>query len=431
MKKIFFAFCLVLISSGISFSQLLFSENFNYPVRDTLTNIGGWNSSFFPDPSHVEIRSPGLSYSGYIGSGNGNCAYMNNQPLSNTSLCQIGNDSTGTIYVSLLIKVDNFTAGATEGYNICLDQAGGTTNLNTKLYTKKVSSTTFNFGIKKINGNAVYSPNVYNTGTVYLAVISYTFKPGSSTNDVAKIYIFSSGVPVSEPVTPLALDSANADLVNIGDLILSNSFVQSGMQATPVRIDGIRIGKSWNSVLFQNANLQLSMKGLIQGFYNNITGKMVQDTVSVSLRYNRPPYTLAETSKSVLDSNGNGTFTFKNIWNNAPYFIEVNHRNMLESWSSITKEFYLNVTNFDFTYYPSSTYGNNVILKGSKYCFYNGEIVHDGVIDVTDYQYVDNNSFNFVTGYRTTDLNGDNVTDISDMSIVELNSYNFVQVISP
>ena len=35
---------------------------------------------------------------------------------------------------------------------------------------------------------------------------------------------------------------------------------------------------------------------------------MVKDTATVVLRYNVSPYTIADSAKAVLDSNGNGNF---------------------------------------------------------------------------------------------------------------------------
>ncbi|MFZ1322515.1 MAG: hypothetical protein WAT71_13245 [Ignavibacteria bacterium] len=429
MKKICLALFLVFASVTMSSSQILFSENFNYPVKDTLDDIGGWNSSNNSN-SFIKVTSSGLTYPGYISSGIGNCVSFANLPNSSLSVNNFGNENSGTIYMSYMIRVDSLATGATEGSVISLDEAGGATNNNTYLFVKKLTSSTFNFGIRKYNGVTVYSQTIYNINITYIIIVNREFKPGDF-NDVAKLYVFTSGVPATEPAVPSAIDTVGYDVNNIGEVTIQNSYIGSGLNGSSMKLDGIRIGKSWNSTLFQNYVCQLSMKAYIQGFYNNVTNKMVKDTVTVSLRYNRPPYSISETRKSVLDSNGNGTFNFTKIGNYAPYFIQVDHRNTLESWSKLAKEFEDQLLTYDFAAHPNFTYGNNVIQKGSKYCFYSGEIVHDGIIDVTDYQFVDNNAFLFAAGYKTTDLNGDNLTDIEDLAIVELNAYNFVQVMKP
>ncbi len=434
MNKLLLAISIFFLSSAYSSSQPVYIENFNYSVRDTIEGNASWFRSSTSN-NKAKIISPGLNYAGYIGSGIGNCVFIPNETSGEVYTCQFLNNAPlnqGTVYLSFLVRVDSMSLNATQGFVINLDQWGGTTNFNTLTYFKKVTGNTFNIGIKKYTGSPVFSNNVYNTNTTYLIVASYTFKPGSSTNDVCKLYAFSSGVPATEPVSPIALDSAGNDLPDIGDIVLANSFNQpSGLRNSSMKIDGIRIGTTWNATLFQNYIVTLSMTALIQGFYNNVTNKMVKDTVTVSLRYNRSPYQIAESKKAVLDSSGSGIFNFNTVGNISSYYIAVTHRNMIESWSNVPKEFYLNAQSYNFTFGTGTTYGNNAIQKGSRFCFYNGEINHDGVIDVTDYQFVDNNSFAFATGYKTTDLNGDDITDISDLVIVETNVLNFVQRITP
>ncbi|MEZ4821114.1 MAG: hypothetical protein R2942_01415 [Ignavibacteria bacterium] len=81
------------------------------------------------------------------------------------------------------------TSTATTGYNICFNQATGAT-FNTALYTKRLSATTFNFGIRKSLAVS-YSNTVYNTNTTYLVVVKYSFVNGSNVKQRKKcIYIW-------------------------------------------------------------------------------------------------------------------------------------------------------------------------------------------------------------------------------------------------
>jgi len=61
-------------------SQPLFVENFNFPVRDSLENTGTWFASGPVTNKNVKVISPGLSYTGYLGSGIGNNVFFSNQP---------------------------------------------------------------------------------------------------------------------------------------------------------------------------------------------------------------------------------------------------------------------------------------------------------------------------------------------------------------
>jgi hypothetical protein len=76
-------------------------------------------------------------------------------------------------------------------------------------------------------------------------------------------------------------------------------------------------------------------------------------------------------------------------------------------------------------------YGSNQILKGTKWCFYSGDVNQDGLVDGTDLAGVDNDNTNFVTGYVATDLTGDKSVDGSDLALVDNNSAAFVTKIVP
>lgn len=53
------------------------------------------------------------------------------------------------------------------------------------------------------------------------------------------------------------------------------------------------------------------------------------------------------------------------------------------------------------------------------------------VIDGSDGLLIDNDAFNFITGYVDSDVNGDKVVDGSDALITGNNSDNFVSVVRP
>lgn len=66
---------------------------------------------------------------------------------------------------------------------------------------------------------------------------------------------------------------------------------------------------------------------------------------------------------------------------------------------------------YDFTSSAASAYGSNLVLKSGVYCVYSGDVNQDGTVDGTDTQLIDNDSYNFNSGYLATDVNGDNFTD--------------------
>jgi dienelactone hydrolase len=188
--------------------------------------------------------------------------------------------------------------------------------------------------------------------------------------------------------------------------------------------------KADTGIIMQFKNFQL--KALIQGFYNEISGNMVSDTVTIYLRSIFSPYEKFDSSVSVLNSSGYSAFSFSKAVSENRYYIQFSHRNSLETWSKAGGEiFSLSKTVYDFTSSSEQAYGNNIILKGAKYCIYNGDVNHDGVIDGTDLSLTDNDSINLISGYINTDLNGDGITDGFDLSLADNNASNIILKITP
>lgn len=187
-----------------------------------------------------------------------------------------------------------------------------------------------------------------------------------------------------------------------------------------------------NKPLYKLVAPTLNLTCLIEGFYNPETNKMVSDTMRVYVRSTISPYVIVDSSKSVLDSNGNGLFNFPFAANGVNYYIVVKHRNSIETWSkSPGQSFSSNSLNFNFTTAVSQAYGNNMKQISSKAAFFSGDVNQDGVIDAADMSAIDNDVANFVTGYVPTDLDGDYFVDGSELAIVENNVYNYISVVKP
>jgi len=180
-------------------------------------------------------------------------------------------------------------------------------------------------------------------------------------------------------------------------------------------------------------NMRLRLGALIEGFYNPVNNKMIKDTVMVYLRIsNDPRYSLVDSAKAVVDSAGFVNIDFQNAQGGS-YYIVIKHRNSIETWSmsgqSMAGGGVLNI--YDFTLSQSNAYGNNMVLKGTRYCIFSGDVNQDGVIDGADLALIDNDVSNFVSGYVSTDVNGDQVIDGSDLSIADNNVSNFISVQAP
>ncbi|MBK8551934.1 MAG: aryl-sulfate sulfotransferase [Ignavibacteria bacterium] len=182
------------------------------------------------------------------------------------------------------------------------------------------------------------------------------------------------------------------------------------------------------------ATFTLNVKLAIEGFYNSQSNTLnMKDTVRAYIRSSNTPYNIIDSAKSIVDSvNMTGNFQYYNI-SAGTYYISTKHRNGLETWSKAGGESFTSggVYLYDFTVSDLSAFGNNLMLKGSKYCIYSGDINQDENIDLTDVITIANDAASFVTGYVNTDVNGDNISDLTDVLITFNNSSGFVSVIRP
>jgi photosystem II stability/assembly factor-like uncharacterized protein len=182
-----------------------------------------------------------------------------------------------------------------------------------------------------------------------------------------------------------------------------------------------------------NTILDLSM--LIEGFYNSVTNTMVSDTVRVFLRNSDAPYSVIDSAKGVLSSSGSKSFSFANA-PSGQYYIAVKHRNSIETWSRQGGETFMAGVNliYNMSDQVTKAYGNNlkqVDLSPVRFADYSGDINQDGIVDLTDGSLIDNDLYNFISGYVRTDVTGDNTVDLSDAAIADNNGYNFVGNITP
>ncbi|MEO6696215.1 MAG: hypothetical protein ABIY50_00425 [Ignavibacteria bacterium] len=188
-------------------------------------------------------------------------------------------------------------------------------------------------------------------------------------------------------------------------------------------------------------NLYLKVHMLIEGSYVVSTNTLNRkEIITAFLRERAPPYILRDTAVASLDSiSGQALFVFnKAISGN--YYVQFKHFNSIETWTKVSLNLQeqslppdtLLPAEYNFTLSDTTAYGNNLILKGTKYCFYSGDVTQDGFIDGTDMLPVDNDANNFLTGsYLITDLNGDDIVDGDDLLICDNNAFAYITSVFP
>lgn len=197
-----------------------------------------------------------------------------------------------------------------------------------------------------------------------------------------------------------------------------------------ITLTGLSSFSRWSA---DSSGVSAAIGLIMEGFYNIATNDLnMVDTVRAYLRNTSSPYAIIDSSKGFIDS-----LTFKSALQflNAPsgtYYIQLRHRNSLETWSKNGVNYIQDSTlNYDFTFAAAQAFGNNMVLKGTKYCLYSGDVTQDGSIDLSDVILINNNASSFVTGYVNTDANGNSIVDLTDVLIAYNNSLNFISKKTP
>lgn len=312
MKKILL-FSVILFL--VSFVNAQFVENFVYTTtgttaNDTLTNpaLGGviWKKhSGTAGP--ISYNPTGLTYTGYSGSGVGSA--VNFAHIASTSRedanAVVGSFNSGSVYASFLINISAVTA-PTADYQIHFGGTAGSsvTGFFGRFFIKDGSTpgTNYKLGIAKNSTSTItYTTADFALNTTYLVVLKYTFNTGTTTDDVASIFVFSSGVPTTEPSVPDAVSTdATADASSIVSLCIRQGSA-TGINTTGI-LDGFRVSDGWYNS---------PMPATIKSFSGSLLGNSASINWSVTNEVNLNGYSI-EKSNNGLSFNNIGFVSAKN-----------------------------------------------------------------------------------------------------------------------
>ncbi len=225
----------------------------------------------------------------------------------------------------------------------------------------------------------------------------------------------------------------------------SGSIGAAGQEENPVRLGSFysstNSGSTWTDFKNSSYNIRLDIepqtnprlyvKLVNEGFYSPYSNNSVSDTFRLYARNTSSPYSVVDSSVSIVGGTDlDGVFDFNTLNRGTAYYLQVRHRNHIQTWSSTPILF----RRYDFTTSASQAFGSNSIIVDSNpivYGFYAGDVNQDGSVDATDASDIDNDASNFVAGYVVSDLNGDNFTDGSDYQLADNNAFNFVSAVFP
>lgn len=235
-------------------------EDFPYAMSD-LAIVGagtGWVvHSGTTNP--INVVSPGLTYSGYAGSGVGNAVSSVATGIDmSRQFSPVGSDS---LYTSFLVNVSNSTT--TGDYIFHYLTFGSTSFFRGRVFVRKDAATTnFAFGLSRASGDIAYTGTNYMPNTTYLVVLKYTFVAGA-TNDTVELFVDPTPGS-SEPAATLSApaDATNGDPANLDAIAIRQGGSTTG--STQV-IDGIRVATTWADAVAagarQKANVDMNGDG--------------------------------------------------------------------------------------------------------------------------------------------------------------------------
>lgn len=304
---------------------------------------------------------------------------------------------------------------------IGINSSSSTANTSMDIYSNSIyltassSGTTFGSSGVSVNGNATAttaSLNMHNNNIINLS------NPGSSSGNtvayrrsstalqnyelISDYNNFYAGTPAGNRL--IFFDGTNSDQL---------------LAAYKVRV----APRDANSTTIAMKDLTLSI---------NLEACAMMDTVKIQLRKTSPPYNPIDSANGLGGLGLPHLFNFGKPVDSVSYYVVVIHRNSIETWSKSGGEIFSNgALSYDFTTAATQAYGNNMVSVSGEWSLYTGDVNQDGVVDLADDALIDNDAFNFVTGYVVTDLNCDNIVDLTDEAYADNNTYNFITVVKP
>lgn len=225
MKKIILLL-LVFFTASCIYSQNLLNEDFNYPTGALLTS-NGWTAHSGGGTQPIDVTT-GLSFSGYIASGIGGAANVDNngEDLNKTFTAQ----TSGVIYSSFIVQTQSTNSA---GYFFHLGQAAIGSTFFTRVY---VNGTGTGIGLSGSSAPASYTAISVNTPT--LVVVKYDIA-----TKVSSLYVLNS-FSSTEPGVPNATFTETATIANVGSVA-----IRQYSTSQRVIVDGIRVGKTWGDAV--------------------------------------------------------------------------------------------------------------------------------------------------------------------------------------
>lgn len=213
----------------------------------------------------------------------------------------------------------------------------------------------------------------------------------------------------------------------------------SAVNPDAIEICGNDIDDNCNGLVDEGCSVNLNVRAFIQGYYlglseinSPLNSSVVSDTIIIRLASALSPYTILYSDTTFISVTGNILASFPADILNLQYYIIVEHRNSIQTWSALPLLIDQSNLSYDFTGSLSSAYGNNLYANGDgTYSVYIGDVNKDGQINFMDLTMIENNITDFIGVYNQYDVTGDNTVEASDYSLIENNCVSPVLILKP
>ena len=228
-------------------ASLLLEENFNYGVDnhpDLLDATGNWTRH--GGAAGPAYSNSSLTYTDYASSGVGGSVSftfgssgVNDGDVNRTFTAVT---TTSVVYVSLLLNLS--AAASTADYFFHLGPQAIGSIFRGRVFARS-NGAGWSLGLSKSSETRVDDNTELNFNQTYLLVLKYSFNTTTTSDDLVTLYVYQSGVPATEPGTPLVSigpvgAGTGSDPVDIGSIA-----IRQGSNTPTGTIDGIRISDGW------------------------------------------------------------------------------------------------------------------------------------------------------------------------------------------
>jgi hypothetical protein len=295
-------------------------------------------------------------------------------------------------------------------------------------------------------GNGTFAPARYTkTLTVSPGDQTITFNPISTRNagdvNFSPGATSTSGLPVSYTSSNTAVATIVSGMIHI--VGGGTSLITASQTGNAFFNSALPVSQTLTVIDAASKTLNLTSV-MLEGLYNG-SGTMKQaydefgphwpagvaDHITVELHSASAYSTIIYTVNSVpLGITGTATINIPVTYNGS-YYITVRHRNSLETTTAVPVSFGGSTINQSFGLL-TNVYGNNMAVSlDGRYLIFSGDVNQDGFIDTQDYVGVDNDSYNYLSGYLATDVDGNGFIDTNDYIFIDNNNYNYIGTILP